>query len=294
MCRAAVPGTDDSELTTHLAVALATSDPALGFPLDAAATGYRNWYLSEPFDCGNTCRAAFSCDTPAAAAASLGSIMMQAAATYGTGSEANGALMRCTPIAIWSATLRTPVIALNAKLDAMLSHPSQVCQDCNVLYSLAIAHLVTHPGDHRGAAEAADAYAEQHVTSAAGRWLLIDSKHERHKDLACDTNIGHVRWAFTLAFFFLRNACDYRTAILETLMHGGDTDTNACIVGGLLGALHGAEAVPSDMKDPVIAFRGSDPAVQEQTPGQQRRGRRRPEVYDTSCEQLARDLLRWH
>jgi hypothetical protein len=38
------------------------------------------------------------------------------------------------------------------------------------------------------------------------------------------------------------------------LLLGGDTDTNAAIVGGLSGALWGAAALPSDMTEPVLQF----------------------------------------
>jgi ADP-ribosylglycohydrolase len=36
----------------------------------------------------------------------------------------------------------------------------------------------------------------------------------------------------------------FQSAILETLVRGDDTDTNACIVGGLLGALHEMDKIP--------------------------------------------------
>ena len=32
-----------------------------------------------------------------------------------------------------------------------------------------------------------------------------------------------------------------------TIKQGGDTDTHACIVGGLIGALVGVKSVPEDM-----------------------------------------------
>jgi ADP-ribosylglycohydrolase len=40
-------------------------------------------------------------------------------------------------------------------------------------------------------------------------------------------------------------------ALTEILTLGGDTDTNAAIVGGLVGALHGAAAIPAVMKEAV-------------------------------------------
>ena len=41
-------------------------------------------------------------------------------------------------------------------------------------------------------------------------------------------------------------------ALQDTLSRGGDTDTNACIVGGMVGALNGVEAIPADMRATVL------------------------------------------
>jgi hypothetical protein len=37
-------------------------------------------------------------------------------------------------------------------------------------------------------------------------------------------------------------------------MKGGDTDTNAAIVGCMIGALHGVSGIPDYMSGPVLAF----------------------------------------
>ncbi len=55
---------------------------------------------------------------------------------------------------------------------------------------------------------------------------------------------GFVRIAFTHAFFHLLDGTSYLEGLKATLEGGGDTDTNACIVGGLLGALHGYSELP--------------------------------------------------
>ena len=39
----------------------------------------------------------------------------------------------------------------------------------------------------------------------------------------------------------------YHDSIRQTIQEGGDTDTNACIVGGMLGALFGIKFLPSYM-----------------------------------------------
>lgn len=58
--------------------------------------------------------------------------------------------------------------------------------------------------------------------------------------------------AFTYAFYFLNKAISYEEAIRETLYLNGDTDTNAAIVGGLLGAYHGYKAIPEDWRNKVL------------------------------------------
>lgn len=45
---------------------------------------------------------------------------------------------------------------------------------------------------------------------------------------------------------------DYETAIAKTLLGGGNTDTNACIVGGLIGAAMCAESIPENMRHQVL------------------------------------------
>ena len=46
----------------------------------------------------------------------------------------------------------------------------------------------------------------------------------------------------------------YKDAIRLIIQHGGDTDTNACIVGGLVGALVGVKSFPEDMLIPILSF----------------------------------------
>jgi ADP-ribosylglycohydrolase len=53
------------------------------------------------------------------------------------------------------------------------------------------------------------------------------------------------------AFCFLSFGSDPMTALVETIAAGGDTDTNAAIAGGWLGALHGASALPAALIDRI-------------------------------------------
>ena len=61
-----------------------------------------------------------------------------------------------------------------------------------------------------------------------------------------------------MAFYFLHrlanNDCNFATAIKESIRQGGDTDTNACIVGGVIGAAVGNAGIPEDMAQKVLGF----------------------------------------
>ena len=49
----------------------------------------------------------------------------------------------------------------------------------------------------------------------------------------------------------------YKQAIEDTLSRGGDTDTNAAIVGGMIGALHGVNNISEQLRSKVFS---RDPA----------------------------------
>jgi ADP-ribosylglycohydrolase len=261
--------TDDSELQISNSFALYDKDPAIGFPIEDVAKGYSDWYHSRPFDIGGTCSKAFSTDPKIGGL--LSNRMMKNAAKLSTVSEANGAAMRCCPIALWSVGEPIEVIVHNGKMDCLLSHPSQVCQDVNAIIVLAIEYLIRNPGDNNGCIEYLDNYITYNVhTTKVHDWYFKDSLNI--SDLDCTKNIGWVKWGFVMAIYYLRNNTPYETAIKEVLMKGGDTDTNATICGSVLGALVGINGIPKYMLEPVLAFDPSKPG----------KGHKRPLKYSAS------------
>jgi ADP-ribosylglycohydrolase len=57
------------------------------------------------------------------------------------------------------------------------------------------------------------------------------------------------------AFYQALHAESFEDGVVKTLMHGGDTDTNAAIAGALLGAIHGASAIPCQWKEAILTCR---------------------------------------
>lgn len=250
--------TDDGEMTIALAMALCQENPRYRFPLNNVASSYVDWHKSRPIDCGMTCARALSVLTDDKRMHA--ECMLANAARCNMASEANGALMRATPIPIWCHRFDSiNVVAQYARLDAMLTHPSQTCVDCNAIYCVALWSLIRNGGDAHRARMAMDDYVTNHIFSpAVKRWLDKDvaggTYAERHSDVA-RRNIGHVKHAFCMAIDALHNPpVDFESGIRRVLEMGGDTDTNAAIVGGMLGAMFGYDDIPSFMKDPVMKY----------------------------------------
>jgi ADP-ribosylglycohydrolase len=174
--------------------------------------------------------------------------------------------MRSTAIACWVAARKdTPAFRAlqTAEEDAKLSHPNLVCKEVNQVYVAACTLLMRGDSPAEVLEKVTEVVREDMKSPSVKKWFLEDSLDVA--TLNCLVNPGHVRWAFTLAMHFLRNPhISYEDAIRITLLKGGDTDTNACIVGGLVACY---QPIPAAMLDPVLAFDCTSA------------GRRRPAVY---------------
>lgn len=229
--------TDDGELTLCQLHGLVDFIQTENY--DSIANMYQQWYFSKPFDCGNTTRTAFRVHHDSNTGISL-TQTMKLAAMRNRGSKANGSLMRATPIGVWGAGKDKNYVAEIAKLDSSLSHPNQTCQDAVACYVLAIAYLVEGLSRQETFAKIKE-WAKQNANEEVNEWLHLA---EMHDIPAATPSEGFVKIAFVYAFFHLICDHDYVTAIQHTLIKGGDTDTNACIVGGLIGAAVGVSKIP--------------------------------------------------
>ncbi|TFH46219.1 MAG: ADP-ribosylglycohydrolase family protein [Lysobacterales bacterium] len=212
--------TDDSEMALLLARILADQrkyDP------DQANKAYLYWLDSEPFDCGATVRSGLQ-------------------GWPNPDSQANGAMMRISPLGIFGANHDLQQVAAWAKQDAALTHPHPVCQHANALFPMAIALAI------RTGMGARDLY-EQIVTWAnemdvdSSLMTVITNSAKAPTDEYIHQQ-GWVLIAFQNALWQLLHAPNLEEAVVETVMRGGDTDTNAAICGALLGAVYGRDAIP--------------------------------------------------
>ncbi|MBX3201957.1 MAG: ADP-ribosylglycohydrolase family protein [Labilithrix sp.] len=244
--------TDDGELTMSLLAALASAPDA---PTERAARHYARWVESQPFDIGATTAASLGCLRDRARAAradaeGAAAVMTATARERCMASKANGSLMRATPLAVWGARRARREVVSATMSDARLSHPNDACVGAATAYVLAIRHLVSDRGDVSGAIAGAEAALDDPRFDEPRRWLEEARAGFRVPYSPLE---GFVRIAFTHAFRHLAIGTSYEEALRETLAGGGDTDTNACIVGGLVGARWGAAAIPTGMTAAVLA-----------------------------------------
>ncbi len=257
-----LPGqpTDDSEM----ALALARTLVARGaFSVDEVREAYVRWLRSVPFDVGRT-------------------VGMGLQGTPNPQSQANGALMRISPLGIFGARRRLEDVARWAAEDAHLTHPHPVCVQASQLYAMAIARAVATGCDGPGLFEELRGWATK-LDADASILEVIELA-----ELAPPKDFMHLRgWvliALQNALYHLKHTPNPEEAIVRTIDGGGDTDTNAAIVGALLGAVHGLRAFPRTWVDTVLACRPAAGA-----PGVQRP---RPEPYwPVDALELAARLL---
>ena len=124
-----LPGqpTDDSEMALLLARMLADQrryDP------EEARKAYLFWLDSDPFDRGLT-------------------ISRGLRERLNFESQANGAMMRISPLGIFGANHDWEHVAKWARQDAAITHPHPVCQQANALFTMAIAHAIRQGCDAR-------------------------------------------------------------------------------------------------------------------------------------------------
>lgn len=164
----------------------------------------------------------------------------------------NGALMRVLPLALWHRGDDSTLIAA-AQLQACPTHRHAVAQVCCALYCVvarlmffgalgdaatwdkAAGILRRHYAGNTVLCDAFDAVLRSpHRSSPSGSGYIVDQ-------------IWSCRWAL--------QATTYEDVVKDAISLGRDTDTSACIAGGLAGVRDGVRGIPERWRD---ALRGRE------------------------------------
>ena len=228
--------TDDIDLTLILLrslVARRKLDP------DDVAQGLLKWFAGKPKDIGNLTRAALENLRAGEPPAQSGAIAWE---DSGRKSAGNGSVMCCAPIGLLHVK-NLDGLADDAVTASRITHYDPRCVGACVGVTTALALLV------RGGKDAEEAISRAATAAAAhSDDVLVAIERGASKkpgDLRVDgEDRGFVLHTVELAFSALSSATSFEEGLLSVISRGGDTDTNGCVAGALLGAKFGKSQVP--------------------------------------------------
>ena len=236
--------TDDGEMTLTLLRSLAKSRGS--YNRDQTILMYMEWASSKPMGMGINTRKLLS------GIKTLKGYQNRWNKYYGQGiirnqePESNGSLMRASPLAVIYDN--NPVIQ-----DCNITNPTPHNQDANLVYVTAV-RLALQGTPKEIIIQTVKTVAQtKKVKSALAHALHKDGYDPKYPpregDLIQPYQVagdakgkmkGWVLIALYVSFRIFNSTTDYQQAVETAIKWGGDTDTNAAIVGALCGAFYGS------------------------------------------------------
>jgi ADP-ribosyl-[dinitrogen reductase] hydrolase len=250
--------TDDTEMAMCLASAIVQNG---GYSEDIAAKNYVEWLMSRPVDAGNATRKALTVDphkTPSLYG--YAQSLTSNAASHNRVSLSNGSMMRISPLSIHGSCMPEEPFLRAVEADCCLTHPNPLVVDaCRVYANCVRTAVIT--GDRDQVLRTANRTAKTQAVSSIIRdavqkerpfcfYNTEDSEPECVE--ADDARMGYFGIALHCALFEVANGHSFERSLERVVSKGGDTDTNGCITGALLGALYGISAIPDEWKSTVM------------------------------------------
>ncbi|MFM0218107.1 ADP-ribosylglycohydrolase family protein [Paraburkholderia caledonica] len=150
----------------------------------------------------------------------------------------NGALMRCMPV-VFAAKSTDHLIEL-AMRQGVVTHGHARSQLCCALYALIGAGILNGLVAKEAVSHAEDEF----------RRRFTNTQNEREAQLVLSARAepprgsGYVVDSLWSSIDCLLATTDYESCVRRAVMLGNDTDTTACIAGGLAGLLYGYRGIP--------------------------------------------------
>ena len=142
----------------------------------------------------------------------------------------NGSAMRVSPVGLWYDTLDQTRVAARASASATHNHPEGIKGAEATAAAIFLARTGRGKVDIKAYIEQEFGYDLSASTDSIRPWYKFD--------VSCQGTLPPALICFL-------ESTDYEDAIRRSISIGGDSDTIACIVGGMAEAFHG---MPSDMK----------------------------------------------
>lgn len=235
---------DDTEQSALVAQALIGNPPELSSSIRSFRASMLGWFCRMPFGVGRA--TSQSCMK-----------ILTGAKTTGIHSAGNGVAMRAAIIGVYFHDDREQRVRFGTGL-AEVTHIDERAVEGGLFVAEMASALV-----NAASAESSERYrcfdeAIKVVNETSLKAALVSAKElsakqvslgEASKQLGCS---GFVNHSVPLATFaFLRFGDDCLTALQSAIKAGGDTDSNAAIVGAWCGALRGEGGLPKALIDQI-------------------------------------------
>lgn len=171
-------------------------------------------------------------------------------------SNGNGSLMRCLPLALWHRGSEGELVDL-AFAQSAPTHGhlrSKLCCALYCLWARAIIEEISDPWDW-----AVDALRDELSEEQKPE---LEEKIKPHALPEKIRGSGYVVNTLHAARWALQNR-DFESAVKAAVLLGEDTDTTACVTGGIAGLIHGVENIPKRWFDGLRGKEIVEPLVQK-------------------------------
>jgi ADP-ribosyl-[dinitrogen reductase] hydrolase len=161
----------------------------------------------------------------------------------------NGSLMRILPILWYFEHIGHYDIRMVAELSAIThGHPRSMTA-CVILVRFAqliLQHGIRQAYDEFKQEMQGDSFKRDEQVAHFSRLQYLDELPE--SEIRSD---GYVIHTLEVSIWCLLKTENYKDAVLKAVRLGGDTDTTACVVGGLAGIAYGWQSIPADWLDAI-------------------------------------------
>ena len=169
----------------------------------------------------------------------------------------NGSLMRVLPLAIWHKGSDEQLYT-DARRQSLVTHGHLRSQLCCALYCLWARELIQgEPGAWDLAAEKVRKLGRSDAATSEEAGFILN---ETHRASACGSGyVLNSLWSVRVAM----QESDYESVVRAAVAFGNDTDTTACIAGGLAGIRDGVASIPERWRNSLHGRHIYEPLLHE-------------------------------